>query len=762
MVKNRTVLLIAAAAIVIILAATMVMSQNQDAKEVTWDDLLSIDRDAAEVAMSLEQTDTVQIQNVTAFTLMHAGVPQDLLRRYTFDWNMMSENTGLMDGVGKAFTDRADTKDLKRILDNSKPLARAFESGLATEPFFHDGLPQPVFYYTPESDDFSNEDSYTMRYCVYVETEYDTDSDGKRDLLEVYLQIPRAALEGGYKAPVILIASPYEHGADEKKNVEPADGYDMSRIYSQPEARDPVGSKSAWDTAMAAKPSDWHYGEKGLEYECQSYLNYFLVRGYAVAVCSMLGSYGSEGYACTGLDLELLSVKSVIDWFDGDAVGYTSKDSMVTTEAEWCSGSVGMYGLSYLGTVQIGLAAMGIDNLKTIIPSGAISNWYEYSYQKGGVIQADNGDAYMSYLAEYVTTSRDPTIGDCGDYMRKLAYDETVLEGQYSDGTSTFWTDRDYTRMAVDTETSIMLIHGINDYNVRMCELAKTMEMFEGSGVTIKTFLHQGAHQTPQNFFVFMLGDSNGMVTMNEWLSRYLFDQDTGVEDWPNIQVQSNLDGSWSAYDSLDSISETGFGSSYSGTETFFSDIKDDMGFEIELMAADEDMTIVGGEVRLRLMSETEGIPYMPVSVVVYDRYEPGMKAYYNVSDNEVESHMLDTTHPEDTVSWFGSNIPDQILYEYTLKDTTSRQISIGTVGLGYYGETVELESMRVQDRETGTYYDYVIDLIPTVYTLKAGHSVVVYITALHPGLVQTLENVPVHYDVTVDLSSVEVVFGLA
>jgi hypothetical protein len=314
--------------------------------------------------------------------------------------------------------------------------------------------------------------------------------------------------------------------------------------------------------------------------------------------------------------------------------------------------------------------------------------------------------------------------------------------------------------MAIDTETSILLIHGINDYNVKMCEFASNMDMFKDSGVTIKAFLHQGAHQMADNNFVFIMGDSDAMVMMNKWLSRYLFDQDTGVEDWPDIQVQSNLDGSWSGYDNLDPVSETTFASSQVGTETFYSDIKDDMGIEIELMKADKDMTISGGELRLRLTSETAGIPYMPVSVIVYDIYEPGMKAYHNINDSGVDANLLDPSNPEETVCWFGSTMPDKIRYEYTLMDTTLRQIAIGTVGLGYYGETVDLESMRVQDRDPGTYYDYVIDLNPTVYTLKEGHSISVYVTAYLPWTVETEDIVP-HYDVTVDLSSVELTIDI-
>ncbi len=180
------------------------------------------------------------------------------------------------------------------------------------------------------------------------------------------------------------------------------------------------------------------------------------------------------------------------------------------------------------------------------------------------------------------------------------------------------------------------------------------------------------------------------------------------------------------------------------------------------MQKADKDMTVVGGEVRLRLKSDSAVAPNQPVSVIVYDRCESGMKAYHNSSQSQVDTEYVTSEDPEECTVWFGSTIRDQKLSRFALKDTTSREFDKGAVGLGYYGETVDLESMRVQDREPGKYYDYVIDLLPTAYTLKAGHSIVVYITAYDPEMVSSLQGKLFHYDVTVDLSSVELVLDLA
>lgn len=133
-------------------------------------------------------------------------------------------------------------------------------------------------------------------------------------------------------------------------------------------------------------------------------------------------------------------------------------------------------------------------------------------------------------------------------------------------------------------------------------------------------------------------------------------------------------------------------------------------------MTANRDIAILGGELRLTLTSETADIPNQPISLIPYDRYEPGMKVYHNTSQSEVDVHYVDKGNPEKGV-WFDFTLMNIWLSEFELKDTTSREISKGTVGLSYYGKTIDLESMRIQDRESGTYYDYVIDLNPTVYT---------------------------------------------
>ena len=72
------------------------------------------------------------------------------------------------------------------------------------EPVFEDGMAQPVFEYSDlRAADYTNEGSDILRFCVYVETDHDTDSDGKADLAEALVQLLRSAAWGGFKAATI-------------------------------------------------------------------------------------------------------------------------------------------------------------------------------------------------------------------------------------------------------------------------------------------------------------------------------------------------------------------------------------------------------------------------------------------------------------------------------------------------------------------------------------------------------------------------------
>lgn len=258
-----------------------------------------------------------------------------------------SDCVALADSLGMLDKDDYDADDVctKEFLDQLTSdegytaLVDALDSD-TQKSLFVNGMAQPIFPFTSGAveEGYSNEDSDIIRYCVYVETNYDTDGDGKLDLVKAVVQVPRAAAEGDYKAATIYEARPYITGCTNRgMGYNTADGYDMTKLYARPEARDFFLKTTTLEAAANAKSSDWYYYnpfESMMDYEDLDWYDYYLVRGYAVVECGSLGTRGSEGFETCGSDLEIDAFKCVIEWLSGERAAYTDKTSNIRIYAD--------------------------------------------------------------------------------------------------------------------------------------------------------------------------------------------------------------------------------------------------------------------------------------------------------------------------------------------------------------------------------------------------------------------------------------------
>ncbi|MBR4224830.1 MAG: hypothetical protein IKR73_08480 [Oscillospiraceae bacterium] len=185
-----------------------------------------------------------------------------------------------------------------------------------------DGKLMPILQYTDmRASDYTNDHSDILRYCVYVETDHDTDGDGKADLVKVLMQVPRAAAKGSFKAGTIYDPTPYNAGTvdsiyENDKWMHYEKPFDYDTLYAAGEKRPVTEEVSTLELAASADPSDWNYkvpysGEPGFSWA--DVYDYYLVRGYAVAECAGIGTYGSEGFELCGMDLEMESHKAVVE-----------------------------------------------------------------------------------------------------------------------------------------------------------------------------------------------------------------------------------------------------------------------------------------------------------------------------------------------------------------------------------------------------------------------------------------------------------------
>ena len=542
-----------------LLPGTALAVNDSSAPAVTYADLADINGTALVPDGAGENTELTVADAVRAL-LLWTGMTEQQLGSFPDDYLAQARSMGMIDTDTDADAPctLAAYRQMKAVADQMYDALHADK----LQPLYMNGMAQPIFPYTTGevTEGYSNDESDIIRYCVYVETNYDTDDDGKLDLVKALVQIPRAAMEGNYKAATIYEARPYITGCNESMNPGKnlgSESYEISKLYSQPDKRVPAGTATTADAAAAADSADWYYWnpyEQMYDYEDLNWYDYYLVRGFAVVECGGLGTKGSDGFETCGTDLEIDAFKCVIEWLHGDRVAYTDKTSNVAISADWSSGKIGMTGRSYAGTTQFGLATTGVAGLETIVPVAGIASWYEYTNSQG--ISTNSLVNYSERLGWYCNGRYlDPddyaTIAEkYGNYMYQIQQDQLKSNGDYSE----HWATRDYTLDAENIKCPALIVHGLNDDNVRTKEFDLMYQAYQKAGVNVKLLLHQDAHLTPSypggNLEFYVDGESYNNV-LNRWFSHYLCGVENGAENMAAVTAQSNVDASvWNTYDS--------------------------------------------------------------------------------------------------------------------------------------------------------------------------------------------------------------------
>jgi X-Pro dipeptidyl-peptidase len=275
------------------------------------------------------------------------------------------------------------------------------------------------------------------------------------------------------------------------------------------------------------------------------YDNYFVPRGYAYVLAQMLGTgYTTEGCPNHGGLEDIAGEKSVVDWLNGRTRAYKAAD--VTSQevvAEWHNGSSAMIGKSYDGTLANGVAATGVEGLKTIVPVSAISAWYYYS-RTGGVRHNTNYPG--GSLNPTVTTGPNPPDGVDLPNRRPLCANLNSfvngIDGDSHGDVNEFWRDRDYIKDASNIKASVFAIHGFQDDNVRMNHLGLWWDALKANGVPRKLWLLRTGHEDP-----FEVRRAEWVDTLHRWFDHYLHGVDNGIEDEPAVTIEDQKDV-WNNY----------------------------------------------------------------------------------------------------------------------------------------------------------------------------------------------------------------------
>ncbi|MGW1199993.1 Xaa-Pro dipeptidyl-peptidase [Streptomyces sp. NPDC002536] len=551
-----------------------------------------------------------------------------------------------------------------------------------------------------------------VRESVWVDTGIDGDGDGRTDRVAVDIIRPREAAEQGRRVPVIMDASPY-YSCCGRGNESQLKTYDAQG--------NPVQFPLYYD-------------------------NYFVPRGYAVALVDLTGTNRSDGCTDIGGRSDVQSAKAVVDWLNGRAHGWSSRAGGHAVRAGWTTGAVGMIGKSYDGTIANAVAATGVGGLRTIVPIGGISSWYDYYFSQGAALY-DGGPDQLS-----------DTVESSGAHGRCAAVQRRLVEGAPRNGDWTaLWSARDYVRDAGRVRASVFAVHGLQDLNVRTKHFGQWWNALAAHGVERKVWLSTAGHVDPFDF-----RRAEWVDTLHRWFDHYLLGYDNGIQREPMADIERapgrwTTDRVWPPRGTRTvSLYPTGGGAlgtrpAPRGTTAEFTDDpkrgETDWAAQFDAATPDKagfatrplthDVRVSGSSaVRLTVTPSTESAH---LSAVLVDLGPAVIRNYAGKGEG--------ITTLTDRDCWGSGNAGDTGCFLRTAADTERVGFTVfsrGWADLGHHAGLAHGEPLV-----PGRSYSMTLDLVATDHVVPAGHRLGLIVAGTDTGLLEPASTTP---HLTVDL----------
>lgn len=581
---------------------------------------------------------------------------------------------------------------------------------------------------------------------VYIETPVDTDGDGKYDLISAYIRRPLETLKN-FKVPAVYVANPYlmtcnedwytPHNVDQdivafdKQNIDKSEiafDFDKSLEFNITEPRKTNGYA---ETAMI---------DENIEFESISLLYKFLnERGYASVFSGGLGTRGSEGITKSGSREEVLAFKSVIDWLNGRARAFTNKTDNIEIKANWCTGNVAMSAKSYLGTMCIAVATTGVQGLKTIIPEAAISNWYDYYRCNGLNLPAIGwqGDD-IDILAKYCFSR----AKEHDDYEKvKSVYEKVIQkfitdEDRVSANYNKFWDERNYLNLIQKIKASVLIIHGINDWNVKTNQCIPFFKSLEKQGLPVKMILHQGDHT-----YIYKLKGIKMLDYIHKWLDHYLYNLENDIEKEPNVLVESNLNQeSWLASDTWppkhtqNVVFPIHSNKNASNSIVTFVDNLSKTIYKPEKDNSDEWLTqlVLSDEDECKNKIKYIGNIYKDEEIRISGTIEVSFEAALNRNTGILSAMLVDVGLEKRLTT--NQTILDNGEFTFDIeKDPSQYKV----ISRGWMNAQNRLCNWEKEELIPNTFYKYFFKMLPTDYTIGKGHKIALILYGIDPQATQ-------------------------
>ena len=612
-----------------------------------------------------------------------------------------------------------------------------------------DGQAIDRYSFTAIGPTYSNEKSKTLRFTVYVETDYDTDLDGKNDLVKAFIQLPKEVVENGYKVASIIQASPYTCGTYEDSVKYASEIMHNSESISDADLAHPGSKKAVTDEidvlthATACDKSEFKYTVNGYSgYSDTNDCNYFIVRGFAFVNVGGYGTYGSDGIETQGTRLETHAYASVIEWLSGDRIAFSDKEGTHTVKASFSNGNCAVQGTSYLGTTAYALACSNLKGLKTIMPTAGIASWYEYYNNQGVSLWPESYSPYLSYYCASKLAEKNSSYRETySKYIRYLHEQELEANGDYND----FYERRDYTKN-ININCPVFIIHGLNDYNVKPQQSVLMYNAIKAAGQNVKVLFHQSSHVS-YAFGSYAYSLDDGETTFydiaNKWYCHYLYNIDNGIENYPEVTYQSNIDGKYYTMDNFDIFENeeieltspsretvTSLGSKYY-VQTFKDsdyNINNENSIVYDLGEVSEDQLIRGTfKLDINLKTTDIGRDNLMASAVLLDVSDTNFKAYGTNNFFTDYGIVKGKTFKE------RKGIDGYILDAQT-STTRVKCVTYGCWDLYNPGEFASSGCNPRVELQSDQSYHYVVNFQPTIYKVAKGHQLKLVLFTFDPG----------------------------
>ncbi len=555
-----------------------------------------------------------------------------------------------------------------------------------------------------------------VREAVWVDTGLDTDGDGSTDRVAADIVRPREPAQRGRKIPVIMDASPY---------------------YSCC-GRGNESQKKTYDAAGNVVQAPLFYD------------NYFVPRGYAFVAVDLSGTNRSDGCVDVGGRSDIQSAKAVVDWLNGRAKAYTTRTGGTRVKAGWTNGRTGMIGKSWDGTIANGVAATGVEGLRTIVPISAISSWYDYYFQQGAPLY----DSGPDWLSNYVDSP--DARAKCAAVQHKLV-DGAPRTGDWTP----LWTERNYVKAANKVRASVFLIHGMQDLNVRMKHVGQWWDALGRSGVERKIWLSQTGHVDPFDF-----RRATWVDTLHRWFDHELLGYDNGIDREPVADIERHPDQwvtskSWPPRGTDTTTlrpapgTQPGVGTlglrKATGSETFTDDPRlgeTDWAARIDTPTSDKAGFTTGPLTRdLRLsgsskvtVTATPSTTTAHLSAVLVDLGPDTIRDYADAAEG--------ITTLTDRTCWGASTPGDSACFKKTAAKTAAVDHTIVSRGWADLGN--HASDLRGEPLTPGRAYTITLDLAATDHVVPRGHRLALIVAGTDKDLIDPPSTTPA---LTLDLS---------